>query len=416
MRSLLSLLPLLLLGTVAWPQANTPPPPANTPASPSPAVQPDGTVIFRLSAPNATTLSLVGDYPISPGYQASKKSVPMTRDENGVWSATVGPLKPDFYSYHFLLDGVSTLDPANIRVNRDGAQYANWAIVPGTQTTNYMINQVPHGEVGAEWYTSTTLNMSRRMTVYTPPGYQSGSARYPVLYLLHGGGGDEQAWSDMGRAPEIFDNLIAQGRMTPFLVVMINCNWWEATSPNDSPARTSDSGPGIERTPEEIIRDIVPFVDKTYRTKADRDDRAIAGLSRGGAQTLLTALNHLDEFSWVGVFSGGLPLLPNVLVNIPMPSDAATRRGPDVGHSIDPVKFAQLFPQLGPQVNSRLHLFYLTIGDHDGLIESWQTARKVFDEKGVKYTWIEVPGYGHEWSFWRLALSDFAPRLFKSTK
>jgi S-formylglutathione hydrolase FrmB len=131
---------------------------------------------------------------------------------------------------------------------------------------------------------------------------------------------------------------------------------------------------------------------------------------------LYAAFNNLDEFTYVGVFSGGIPLLPGVLINITMPPDAANRRGPDVGHSVDPAKFAALLPALGPDVNKKLHLFYLTIGTDDGLVESWQDARKVFDQKGVKYTWVELPGYGHEWSFWRLALQDFSSRLFKDTK
>jgi enterochelin esterase family protein len=282
-------------------------------------------------------------------------------------------------------------------------------------SANYEINDVPHGSVSAVWYPSPTLEMTRRVTVYTPPGYESGGKRYPVLYLIHGGGGDEQAWVDMGRAPEIFDNLIAQGKMLPTIVVIPNANEWELTSPNDKPVTTPPGGNSgqILRFPESLVKDLVPYVDKTYRTQADREHRAVAGLSRGGAQTLYAAMNNLNDFAWVGVFSGGLPLLPNVLINIPMPADAATRRGPDLGHSIDPEKFESLLPTLGPAVNTKLRLFYLTIGTDDGLVESWQDARKVFDEKGVKYVWVERPGFGHEWRFWRLALTDFASRIFQ---
>lgn len=149
------------------------------------------------------------------------------------------------------------------------------------------------------------------------------------------------------------------------------------------------------------------------RLEVDRNHRAVAGLSRGGAQSLYAAMNHLDDFASVGVFSGGLPLLPGVLVNIPMLADAATRRGPDLGHSIDPAKFESPLPALGPEVNTKLRLFYLTIGTDDGLVESWQDAPKVFDEKGVKNVWVERPGFGHGWRFCRLALEDFASRLFQ---
>jgi enterochelin esterase-like enzyme len=405
----------LLFGSMALGQANQPPQPARTP---SPVILPDGSVTFNLPAPDAKSVSLDGDYPIGDGYHSGKKITPMTKDDSGVWSVTVGPLKPDFYSYYFLVDGVRMPDPQNIRIMRSGAHYTSWAVVPGPNSSNYEVNDVPHGTVSATWYPAPTMNMTRRVTIYTPPGYENGTQRYPVFYLLHGGGDDEQGWPEQGRAPEIFDNLIAQGKMVPMIVVMGNGNEWQNISPNDhpvTPPAIRDPN-GILHFPNSVVHDLVPFVDKTYRTKADAEHRAIAGLSRGGAQTLYAAFNNLDEFTYVGVFSGGIPLLPGVLITITMPADAANRRGPDVGHSVDPTKFAALLPALGPDVNKKLRLFYLTIGTDDGLVESWQDARKVFDQKGVKYTWVERPGYGHEWSFWRLALQDYSSRLFKDTK
>jgi enterochelin esterase family protein len=327
----------------------------------------------------------------------------------------VGPLKPDFYSYYFIVDGARMPDPQNERLTRDGLRYANWAVIPGPNSSNYETNDVPHGTVSEFWYPSPALNMTRRAVIYRPPGYEAATDRYPVFYLIHGGGGDEHAWADMGRATEIFDNLIAQGKMLPMIVVMGNGNEWQALSPNDRPMPgTFSNTTGILKFPDSVVHDLIPYVDKTYRTKPDKEHRAIAGLSRGGAQTLYAAMNNLDQFAWVGVFSGGLPLLPGVLVDIPMPADAATRRGPDIGHSIDPAKFEKLLPTLGPDVNSKLHLLYLTIGTDDGLVESWIDARKIFDQKGVKYTWVERPGYGHEWPFWRLALQDFAGKIFQT--
>jgi enterochelin esterase family protein len=397
-----------------------------TQAPASPVVQPDGRVTFSLLAPAASRVTLDGDHPIGNGYRNGRSITPMTKDGNGVWSTTVGPLKPEIYSYYFLVDGIRTLDPGNASVNRDGTRYANWLVVPGAGSANYLISDAPHGQVHEVWYASPTLKMTRRLTVYTPPGYENGTERYPVFYLQHGGGGDEDAWTDLGRVPEIFDNLIAQGKMVPMIVVMGNGNAWQNAAPSnltETPNVSEPQGAFSSRTaaiaayilkyPDSIVQDLVPFVDKTYRTKADREDRAIAGLSMGGAQALYTAINHLDTFSWVGVFSGGLPLLPGVMIDIPMPADADTRRGPDVGHSIDPMQFASLMPSLGPEVNSKLRLFYLTIGDDDGLVESYAAMRKLFDEKGVKYTWVDRPGYGHEWSFWRLSLQDFSSRLFK---
>lgn len=409
----------LLMGSLALAQQPAPRPQGPTqPAGPaSPIAQADGKVTFNLLAPNAGSVSLFGDYPIVTGYSnISQPALPMTKDDKGVWSITVGPLKPEFYSYYFVVDGVRTLDPRNTIINRDGQRYANWAIVPGPSSANYQINDVPHGQVQQVWYPSPTLNLTRRMIVYTPPGYLAGPERYPVLYLMHGGGGDEEAWIDMGRAPQILDNLIAQGKIVPMIVVIANGNPGQAISQNHIPVKFGGGFGGDDHFPESMVQDIIPFVDKNFRTKTDRDNRAIAGLSHGGMQVLLAALNHIDKFAWVGVFSGGLPTLPNISVEIPKPADADKRRGPDIGRTIDPEKFQKFFPPLTPELNKQLRLFYLSCGDVDGLVESWQTGRKLFDEKGVKYVWVELHDYGHEWSFWRLNLQDFAARLFKPAK
>lgn len=388
----------------------------------SPVVQPDGQVNFNLLSPGASDVTVSGDYPIG-------NNLAMTKDDTGVWSVTVGPLRQDFYAYHFTVDGVSTLDPRNIFVTRDGARYMNWAVVPSPDSSNYQINDVPHGQVAEYWYPSPTLKMTRRMTVYTPPGYETGKDRYPVFYLLHGGGGDEEAWSDMGRAPEIFDNLIAQGKMLPMIVVMGNGNIWQTSSPNSlgsipngmespaSPAKGLDSFVDVlTRYPDSIAHDMIPFVDKTFRTKADRDNRAIAGLSMGGAQTAHTAFTNLDKFSWVGLFSSAVALLPGVHASIPLPVDAARRRGPGLGESIDPVKFVQHYPVIGPELNKRLHLLYLAVGKADGLVESENDFRKMLDEHGVHYVTYDLPDYGHDWNFWRLALEDISGRLFKTAR
>ena len=171
--------------------------------------------------------------------------------------------------------------------------------------------------------------------------------------------------------------------------------------------------PIILNFPKSLVQDVIPFVDKVYRTKSDRENRAIAGLSMGGAQTLYAAFNHLYKFAWVGAFSGGFPLLPGIGVPIPAPANAGRLRGPDVTRSIDPGKFAQLMPQLNADANSKLRLFYLAIGTDDGLISAHGVVKEVLKSKGVEAVIREVPGYGHEWAFWRVALADYLPRLFQ---
>jgi len=271
------------------------------------------------------------------------------------------------------------------------------------------------------------------MYVYTPPGYESsGNTRYPVLYLLHGGGGDEEAWTDLGRAPLILDNLIAQGKAQPMIVVMTNGNARQKASQNyveAPPMPAAPRVPGIEASgagaanipvildfPRSLVADVIPFVDKTYRTRADRENRAIAGLSMGGAQTFYAAFNNLDKFAWVGGFSGGYVLLPDVGVPVPAPPNADKLRGPDITRSIDPEKFAKLLPQMNAEANSRLRLLYIAIGTEDGLITTHNAVKQLLKSQGVNATYWEVGGYGHEWAFWRMALADFVPRLFKPAR
>ena len=374
----------------------------------SPEVLADGRVVFRLLAPTAGAVTLGGDFPIGT-------NVAMARDDKGVWSATAGPLKADFYSYYFTVDGVRTLDWRNVSVMRDGARYASWLGVPGPSAADYQVNDVAHGTVSQVWYPAPTLGMRRRIYVYTPAGYEGGSARYPVLYLLHGGGGDEAAWTELGCAPQILDNLIAQGRSAPMIVVMTNGNGAQSAAQNLVPLAPPPSRPGegMLRFPESLIKDVIPFVDATYRTRADRESRAVVGLSMGGAQAFYAGFNNLDRFAWVGALSGGFPLLPGVAVDIPAPANAASLRGPDVTRSIDPAKYLALHPALDAGVNSRLRLLYLAIGTDDGLITTHGAVKKLLDDKGVKYQLLEVPGYGHEWKFWRLSLRDLLPRLFR---
>lgn len=415
-----SMLAGFLLLTLAQAAAQQSPAAANSalkPALVSPEILPDRSVIFRLNAPKAAEVSVTGNWNGAP------VTIPLTKDEAGVWSTVVGPLKPELHNYTFNVDGVRIIDPANPDTVRDGSNLLSILLIPGLGSDLYALKDVPHGAITQLWYTSTTLGLNRRAYVYTPPGYEAGSARYPVLYLLHGGGGDEDAWVTMGRANMILDNLIGQGKVAPMIVVMPNGNAWETNSqgyalgtrPTRRPPGSAGFAEAVLRFPSSLVKDLIPFIDRTYRTKADRESRAIAGLSMGGAQSLYTAFNHLDQFAWVAGFSGGYPLLPGVSVNIPTPANAANLRGPalEMNRSIDPEKFAQLFPELDSGVNSQLRLFYLAIGTDDTLITTHTALTGILKSKGVQFTDVEVPGYAHEWRFWRLSLADLLPRLFQ---
>lgn len=381
----------------------------------SPEILPDNRVTFRLAAPSAIEVSVTGDWNGAP------VTIPMAKDETGVWSVIVGPLKPEVINYTFNVDGVRTLDPANPDSVRDGARLASMLLVPGPESAIYALQDVPHGTVSQVWYSSPTLGLTRRAYVYTPPGYETSDIRYPVLYLLHGGGGDEDAWNSMGRANMILDNLIGKAKAVPMIVVMPNGNAREAVSqgyalgkrpPFQAPG-TAAFTEAILRFPPSLVNDLIPFIDKTYRTKTGREDRAIAGLSMGGAQALYTAFNNLDLFEWVAGFSGGYPLLPGAAVNIAPPADAARLRGPDINRTIDTKKFAQLVPHLDSNVNARLRLFYLAIGGDDGLTTTHAALTSYLRSNNVKFTEMELPGYAHEWRFWRICLADLLPRLFQ---
>jgi enterochelin esterase family protein len=352
----------------------------------------------------------------------------MTKDDKGVWSITVGPLAPDIYSYNFNIDDLS--------------MESRTLFIHGAGSANYEMSTVPHGTVSKVWFESATYGDSRRMVVYTPPGYETSTVRYPVLYLLHGGDADELTWSETARAPQIFDNLIAQGKMVPSIVVMPNgangpvgFSSKDVTLPNaqrrgpglsgGGPGGPGTGGPGqagagkIGRVmfQTSLVQEIIPFIDKIYRTKTDRDDRAIAGQSGGAGESIIVSMNNLDKFSWLGAFSPGWPDVPqDFWVNIPMPADVALRRSPEVGHTINPVRLEELVPTLGPNVNNRLNLFYFGVGDAEGLVETEQAIRKIFDEKGVKYLWVEKHDYAHDWDLWRINLQEFASKMFKSAK
>ncbi len=378
----------------------------------SPEVLPDGRVTFRLSAPGASSVSVSGEWP-------DGRNVAMTKDPSGVWSATVGPLKPELWMYNFTIDGARAIDPRNVNIARDGANYLSTFFVNGPGATPYQVTDIPHGSLNIDWYPSPSLKLTRRLYVYTPPGYSSGTRRYPVLYLLHGGGGDEEAWTSMGRTPQILDYLIAQGKTRPMIVVMTNGNANQTAAQNVAPPAGRGGGMSASPTaaaafafPESVVADVVPYIDKTYRTVADRQNRAVAGLSMGGMHAATIALTHPETFAWVGCFSGAYPVWPGARKIVEMGQVAPTRAGPGQNERLNMEAVDKLFPTVNGK-SAAFRLFYVAAGLDDFVLESGRDFLDWLKSRNIPYVNVETPGYAHVWPFWRVALMDLAPRLFE---
>jgi enterochelin esterase-like enzyme len=357
----------------------------------SPEILPDNKVIFRLDAKNASEVTINGEW-MSMG--AAEKLI---RDDTGLWSATLGPLAPEFYGYTFNVDGATVLDPSNAQIKRDGSRNASILLVPGRESELYTANNVPHGTLSRVWYDSPTLGSARRMYVYTPPGYENSRKRYPVLYLLHGGGGDEDAWTTLGRAHYILDNLIAQGKAKPMIVVMTNGNPLQAAAPGDNPVEpvqasfmASASAMGSGKFEEGLIKDVIPYIKRHYRVLAGRKNRALAGLSMGGMQTMNTAQNHPDMFHYIGVMSMGLMDM----------TDMGVQADQDLDSKIEALK------------KSGYKLYWIACGKDDFTYEGVTKLRKKLDEHNFRYVYRESTG-GHTWANWRIYLSELAPQLFR---
>jgi enterochelin esterase-like enzyme len=351
-------------------------------------ILPDNSVIFRLLSKNAGSVSVSGDW--MPGMGAS---VPMVKNDTNLWVLKTGPLKPELYSYTFLIDGVRVLDPNNPLVKRDGRRNESMFIVPGEESELYSVQEVPHGTLSKIWYNSPSLKLNRRMYVYTPAGYEDNQVRYPVFYLLHGGGGDEDAWTTLGRECQIMDNLISEGKAKPMIVVMPNGNPGQEAAFTDAPVTKEVQAPydmGAGKFEESMVRDIIPYIESHFRVIAGSDSRALAGLSMGGMQTITLTGNYPDMFGYIGVMSMGLV-------------DMTT-----MGLKPDPEQDAK-FEALK---NSRYKLYWVGVGKEDFLYKSVQNLRNALDKHGLKYTYRETTG-GHSWTNWRIYLSEFAPLLFR---
>jgi len=342
----------------------------------SPEVHPDRTVTFRFLAPNAKDVAL--------NLEGAPKAA-MQKDAQGVWSFTTPPLEPDLYAYTVTVDGARVLDPANPLLKGNLRQSENIVHVPGPASTPWEINDVPRGAIHRHFYRSTVVGDQRDFYVYTPPGYDpSRRERFPVLYLLHGFSDDASAWVATGRAHVILDNLIAQGKARPMLVVM-PLGYGAPEIVARTPGAARDLGQrNIEKFSEALRTEVIPQVEKAYRVAADRESRAIVGLSMGGAESLYTGLNNLNLFAWVGAFSAGM-----------LRQD-----------------LEQAFPGLDAKANARLRLLWIGCGKEDRLLQSNQTLVQWLNSRGIQRTWVESPG-AHTWMVWRRNLSDLAPLLFQ---
>ena len=340
----------------------------------SPEVNSDRTVTFRLNAPKATEVTVSGEF-----MQGSKALV---KDDKGVWSVTLGPIAPEIYNYNFTIDGVKTIDPGNPNVKTGSTPSTIQSIleVRDSGAAFYDGQPVPHGEIRTLWYHSKSLGTLRRVTIYTPPGYDASQTRYPALYLFHGANADETAWTRLGHVNLILDNLLAAKKAKPFVVVM-------PFGYGIAPGTPRNGGPSSEELfAKDLIEDVIPLVQARFRVLSDRTQRAIAGLSMGGGESLMIGLNHVERFSYVAGFSSGLR----------------------------PAEFDETYAAAAANpkaVNDGLKLLWIGCGKDDGAMKNNQELAKFLTDHGIKFTFRESEG-AHTWMVWRRYLNELAPLLF----
>lgn len=339
----------------------------------SPVIGADGRVTFQLFAPKAADVLVRSEGP------APFANQPLTRGDSGVWRLTT-QVPADLYIYWYDVDGVAVADPHNNRPRVNMSTVRSLLEVPGTASEFFAERPVPHGQVAAVHYQSKALGVPRRMHVYTPAGYATSNQRYPVLYLLHGAGDNDLSWLMAGRANFILDNLIAAGRAKPMIVVM--------PAGHTPPAPDGSAAP--DAFARDLLGDVVPYVEQNFRTLPGREQRAIAGLSMGGQQTLNVGLTHLDQFSQLGVFSSGW-----------FGQDGAAN-------------FAKANEALlaDPKLNDRIRLFWFATGKDDFVLPSTKAALALLDQHKIRYSYKETAG-GHTWPNWRAYLNEFVPLLFR---
>ncbi|MDD2293632.1 MAG: alpha/beta hydrolase-fold protein [Bacteroidales bacterium] len=367
----------------------------------SPEIKADNTVTFRYVAPKARTVQVSGDFikptktKINWGGREIEMDVPVPVDmveKDGIWEYTTEALPSELYSYSFVVDGTPNVkDPNNVYLIRDVASVTNVFIIGGGQADLYSVHDVPHGSVTRRWYSSPTLGYDRRITIYTPAGYETGKLKYPVLYLLHGAGGDEEAWIALGRTAQIMDNLIAEGKAKPMIVVMTNGNPQQQAAPGETQEgfyKPAMMGGAPATQPKatfvEAFPDVIAFVESNYRVIKKKSGRAVAGLSMGGYHSQTLSMTYPNTFDYVGIFSaGGI-------------------RGDGQDEAVNLLK---------AQRDNGFKLYWIACGNTDFLYQGVIDYMKKLDEIQFPYKYRESDG-GHIWRNWRVYLGEFVPMLF----
>jgi len=362
----------------------------------SPIINQDGTVTFTVNAPLANEVKIVGSWMPRIGFSVQKEA--LNKDTSDNWVYTTKKLDPEFYSYSFEIDGIRFLDPNNAHVIRDVSSISNVFLIDGPSSNDYKVNEVPHGTIIHPWYTSKENNKDRRLSVYLPPNYFNSEESYPVFYLLHGIGGDEEAWLGTGRAAQILDNLIAKKEAKPMIVVMPNGNVSQKAAPGKSSDGFVQPTFNLPQTMdgkfEESFYEIMDFVNKQYRTKKGKENTAIAGLSMGGYHTMYISRYYPNTFDYIGLFS------PALNVNHTDHPDAKAYQNTE--------------DDLRKQIENGYQKYWIAVGEDDFpiLYNGIQDYLKKMDELGMPYEYKETPG-GHTWENWRKYLVEFTPTLFK---
>lgn len=386
--------------TTPAPTAPAPSGRGGQPAAPqfiSPEVSSDKRITFRLYAPDATSVSLrAGDIPAP-----ARANLEFTKGANGVWEMTTGAVEPGAYRYVYVVNGVGVIDPRNTAISESNATTWSVATVPGSDLMD--TKNVPHGSVATVYYDSTALGRTRRMHIYTPPGYESGKGSYPVFYLLHGAGDCDDSWTSVGRANFILDNLIASNKAKPMIVVMPAGH--TNAGGGGRGAGAAGGPPPRDEFLDDFVKDVMPYVEKHYRVVADRAHRAIAGLSMGGSQTLNIAASNLDKFGYIGVYSAGIL------------GGGRGARGAAAATTTPPPPFGAAWEQQhlasldNAAAKKGLKVLWFSTGVEDGLMPTTKSTVDLLKKHGFTPVMKESPG-GHTWLNWRNYLIEFAPQLF----
>jgi enterochelin esterase-like enzyme len=367
----------------------------------SPEIGADRKVTFRLRAPNATEVVVA---------VSGQQPLPMQKDEQGVWSATTVALTPDIYTYSFRVDGLTIPDPSSREYQTSFGSFTSMLSVPGPQPW-LPAPGVPRGAVTRHVFRSAVAGDEREFFVYTPPGYEpKRSQAYPVLYILHGLGDDAGRWVNSGAANVILDNLIAAKKAVP--MVMVSTLGY-GTSLGPAGARGEGGLKNLTGYTEILLNEVMPQVDRGYNVSKDRNQRAIAGLSMGGTETIYTGLNNLDKFAWIGSFSGAFTMWPGLQTGPAGGARGARGAAPPPPPTFNAAKFGEMFPKLDSKANSQIKMLWIVCGTSDGLIGVNREFKNWLKSKNINFTEQEVPNMGHVWPLWRQNVADMVPRLFR---